>query len=404
MWAKGKVFQSFFGGGFECSTHRLRSGKRLDQIAATNHDKLAFADYIRLRNCGIGIAREGLRWHLIEKLPGHYDFSSALPMIAAARETGTQVIWDICHYGWPDWLDVFSPEFIDRFAALARAFAALLKSETDSSPLITPINEISFLAWAGGAVGYMHPFEKEQSPKLKMQLVRAAIAGIEAIWTLSPQARFIHVDPVINVVHNLQYPRDRYVAEKFRVLQYEAWDMLAGYSQPQLGGAEKYLDIIGVNYYPANQWVHGSKYRPSRVLKRSDSQYRPFRNILSEVYERYNRPIFVAETGAEDDERQPWLHYVCAEIRAAMRTGVPIEGLCLYPIVNFPGWDDNRHCHNGLWDYADETGEREIFEPLSRELDYQMKIMEKSNLGNCWTLASTYSLESSQINSGAEIL
>ncbi len=37
-------------------------------------------------------------------------------MLQAARDTGTQVIWDMMHYGWPDDLDVWSPAFVDRFA------------------------------------------------------------------------------------------------------------------------------------------------------------------------------------------------------------------------------------------------------------------------------------------------
>jgi hypothetical protein len=56
---------------------------------------------------------------------------------------------------------------------------------------------------------------------------------------------------------------------------------------------------------------------------------------------------------------------------------VPIEGICLYPIVNHPGWDDDRHCHNGLWDYADDQGNREIYEPLARELDIQQHLIEE---------------------------
>src|SRR5205823_6568889 len=109
------LFQSFFLGGFECSTHRTQSGRRLDLIASTAHDRHAHADYLRLREQGIRAAREGLRWHLIEVAPGRYDFASALPLLRAARDTGTQVIWDLCHYGWPDDLDVLSPAFVRRF-------------------------------------------------------------------------------------------------------------------------------------------------------------------------------------------------------------------------------------------------------------------------------------------------
>jgi hypothetical protein len=101
------LFDSFFLGGFECSTHRLLKGRRLDLIASTKHDKFASLDYARLRKVGIRAARDGIRWHLIEKSAGSYDFSSALPMLRAARETGLQVIWDIFHYGWPEHINIF---------------------------------------------------------------------------------------------------------------------------------------------------------------------------------------------------------------------------------------------------------------------------------------------------------
>lgn len=128
------LFASFFQAGFECSTHVLHSGKRLDLVAATGHEQHAAADYMRLRAAGIRTAREGLRWHLIEPAPGHYDFTSVLPIIRAAQTTGVQVLWDLCHYGWPDDLDPFSPEFAERLAGLAGAFARLLAETTDAVP------------------------------------------------------------------------------------------------------------------------------------------------------------------------------------------------------------------------------------------------------------------------------
>jgi hypothetical protein len=56
-----------------------------------------------------------------------------------------------------------------------------------------------------------------------------------------------------------------------------------------------------------------------------------------------------------------------------MQAGVPLEGICLYPIVNHPGWDDERHCPNGLWGYADDSGERPIFQPLADEIERQQR-------------------------------
>ena len=65
--------------------------------------------------------------------------------------------------------------------------------------------------------------------------------------------------------------------------------------------------------------------------------YRPFRNMLTEVYQRYRRPLFIAETGAEGSARAAWLHYVASETAAAQHQGIPVEGLCIYPILDYPG-------------------------------------------------------------------
>ena len=365
------VFRSFFLGGFECSTHRLPSGKRLDLITATAHDRHAAADYMRLCARGILTVREGLRWHLIERAPYRYDFGSVLPLVRASHDAGMQVLWDLCHFGWPDDLEVFSPEFVRRFERLARAFASLLTSETDATPFIVPLNEISFLAWASGEVGCFYPFERGRGDELKAQFVKAAIAGCEAVWDVAPRARVCQLDPVFNVVPDPERPHERAAAEAQRQSQFQAWDMLTGRSEPHLGGSDKYLDLIGVNYYPWNQWLYAGPETGGPRVHESHPGYRPFREMLREVYERYRRPLFVGETGAEGDERLGWLSHIGDEVRAAHAAGIPVEGICLYPVVNFPGWDNDRHCHNGLWDYADEFGEREIYEPLACELRRQ---------------------------------
>ncbi|MGI8748019.1 MAG: beta-glucosidase, partial [Deinococcus sp.] len=186
------LFQSFFMGGFECSCQRLRSGRRLDVIRATRHDELALPDYRRLSASGIRAARDGARWHLIERSPGVYDFSSWLPMLRAAREAGVQVIWDLCHYGWPDDLDPFGKEFTPRFAAFVRACAEVLTAEGNAAPFVCLINEVSFLAWGGGDVGYLNPFLRGHGTDLKVRLVRASLAGMDALWSVLPQARVVH--------------------------------------------------------------------------------------------------------------------------------------------------------------------------------------------------------------------
>src|SRR5690348_3560192 len=98
-------FASFFMAGFECSTHPRRGGRRLDLLAATQHDRVARADCCRCRTAGLHAVRDGIRWHLVEPSAGQYDFSSVLPLLHAARAAGVEVLWDLFHYGWPDDLD-----------------------------------------------------------------------------------------------------------------------------------------------------------------------------------------------------------------------------------------------------------------------------------------------------------
>ncbi len=356
--------------GFECSTHVLRDGRRLDLVAATDHQRFAAADYARIREQGLLTAREGIRWHLIELSPYRYDWSSVLPILRAARANGVQVIWDIIHFGWPPDLDIFSPEFVRRYVALARAFAQLLVAEGEMVPFIAPVNEISFFAWAGASVAYINPFVGGRGDELKEQLVRCVIAGIEAIREVAPAARFVHPDPTINVVANPRRKGQQGAARSATQAMFEGWDMIAGRKALHLGGRPDYLDIIGINFYPHNQRLLD----PPTTIRRGHPLFRNFRHILTEVHNRYHRPIIVSETGADGDERADWLRYMGREVRLAQLAGAAVEGVCLYPILNFPWWDDDQHLYNALWDYADEQGEREIYAPLAAELAEQQSL------------------------------
>lgn len=363
------LFQSFFMGGFECATHRRKDGRRLDLIAATGHDRNAAEDYRRLLHYGMGTARDGLRWHLIESRPGQYDWSSFLPMLRAARDVGIEVLWDLCHWGWPDDIDIWSPAFPDRFARFAKAAAKIVRAETDGVPFYCPINEISYWAWSGGDTGHMNPSVKNRGPELKCQLVRASVAAIDAIRSVEPRARFIQAEPVINIVPHPNRPQDRDEAELYRLSQFEVWDMLAGRWQPELGGSPEFLDIIGVNFYVLNQWIHNH-----RAIGLSNPQYKPFREVLSETYTRYHRPILITETGIEKKRRHTWLQMIGRETRAAMKAGIPVEGICWYPILDYPGWDNERHCPTGLFGYLDKNNDRPVHEPLAIELRRQQAL------------------------------
>jgi beta-glucosidase/6-phospho-beta-glucosidase/beta-galactosidase len=360
-----QLFRSFWIGGFESATHINKSGVRIDMVSATQHDTQVDDDYIRLAEWGMQTVREGVRWHLVET-PAGFDFSSLRSMVDAARRHRVQVIWALCHYGWPDDLDILTPGFIDRFARYCGQVARFIADHSDGIQYYTPVNEISFLAWAAGEKAYIHPYRNDVGLALKHQLVRACIAGIEAIWAVDPTARIMHTEPLIHVLTPRGRPELARAAADQRAAQFEAWDMLAGGMDPQLGGHPRYLDIVGVNYYHANQWEHPDQRLRWEDIPR-DPRWLPFSSLLAEVYYRYWRPVVVSETSHFGAGRGRWIREVAEEVAKARQAGVGVEGLCIYPVIDRPDWEDPTHWHHsGLWElHRDSTGKLERV--LSRE-------------------------------------
>jgi beta-glucosidase/6-phospho-beta-glucosidase/beta-galactosidase len=365
-------FRSFFLGGFECSSHRRADGTRLNLLQATHHDEWADTDYQQLTELGIRTARDGVNWHSIEAVPLQYDWSSVIPKLQAARHAGCQIIWDLCHYGWPDHLDIWSDAFVERFASFARAMAEIVRGESDEVPIYCPINEMSYWAWAGGDVGQINPCAIRRGSALKRQLVRAEIAAILAIRSVDPRARFVTAEPLIHIASELSDPTAILQADRQRLYQFEATDLLAGRLHPELGGSPEFLDIVGVNFYPHNQW-----YFDGSIIPLGHHSYRPLSEMLQEVYRRYRRPLFIAETGAEGSARASWLHYVSAEVQDAMHHGVEIHGICLYPVLDYPGWDNDRLCNVGLLGHERNDGRRPVCSKMADELHLQQYFFQR---------------------------
>lgn len=373
----GSLFGSFFLGGFECSNQRRRDGLRLDLMQSTGHLACCDLDYRLLSQAGIHAARDGFRWPAIEKRPDRYDWSCMTPLVQAAKNHGVRVIWDLCHYGWPGWIDIWSANFVRRFAAFCAAAAKYLREETGEPGWFCPVNEISFWAWAGGDVDEMNPFATGRGGELKRQLARAWLAAVTTIRKVDPEARFISAEPLINVAPAGESEEAMAAAEGYRLSQFEATDLLLGRLEPQLGGHEDAVDVIGVNFYPHNQWELGGT-----TIPLGHHRYRALSSMLDEVHARYGKPMLLTETGAEGSGRAAWLHYVCDEVREAQMRGVPLHGICLYPVLDYPGWENDRHCPVGLYGHPAPDGQRPVYQPLLQELKRQQALFSASFSSN----------------------
>ncbi len=361
-------FDSFFQAGFECSSHRRRDGVRLDLIKATAHDKHVLRDYRQCAELGFRTIRDGLRWHLIGKSSGKYDWSSWMPALVAAEEVGVQVIWDLFHYGSPDCIDQTAPDFAERFTDFALAALEVQQSVSGRPPLLCPLNEINFLSWAVDD-GYFPQVGPKQRGWFKHQLVKAAITAARAIKENSPKSTIVWAEPLIHIAPHDRRRRTIRGAQQNLQGMYEAYDWIMGLARPELGGDPSLVDVVGWNFYPHNQW-----YWKGPTVPMGHHEYRPLADMLIEMADRYRKPLFLSETGAEGSGKPSWLHYVCNEVRDAMDRGADVRGICWYPITAYPGWDNSRHAETGLLSTVVADGSRHVDERLFAEFAAQREL------------------------------
>src|SRR5438067_11120234 len=99
-------------------------------------------------------------------------------------------------------------------------------------------------------MGWMYPFARGKYAAMKLALCRMAIEGVKAIREIDPDARMVHVDPLISEVPAPGHPELEKEAEEDTTRNaFEAWDMLAGNLYPEIGGAPDVLDIVAVSIY-----------------------------------------------------------------------------------------------------------------------------------------------------------
>ncbi len=358
MTQRAGIFPTFFLSGFECSTFLWKDGRRRDLVEETRHRENALGDYRMLQQLGIAVAREGVPWPMADR-DGRYDFGAVEPMIEAMKQTRVAPIWDLCHYGYPDGLDPFAPDFSRRFARYCGAFARHIAQRLPGPCYFTPINEITFFAFCGGEWGWVAPYRKtrEDREQFRLALCRASIAGVQAIREVLPDSRMIHVDPLVQVIA----PPDRpdlieAAAHETFVDTFLAWDILYGKAHPEFGGAPEILDIVGANNYSFGQMEYRES-GPHKALEPGHEGIEPLCALLQRIWERYRRPMVIGETSGMGRGRPDWLRDVMHESLAAVNQGMDLHGICLFPAVDMPDWHTGEWLHNGICDVVECDGQ-----------------------------------------------
>jgi hypothetical protein len=95
---------------------------------------------------------------------------------------------------------------------------------------------------------------------------------------------------------------------------------------------------------------------PHQALEPGHPGIEPLCMLLERIWERYRRPMVIAETSGMGKGRPDWLRDVMHESLAAVNMGMDLHGICLFPAVDMPGWHTGEWLHNGICDIVEQDG------------------------------------------------
>jgi hypothetical protein len=205
----------------------------------------------------------------------------------------------------------------------------------------------------GGEWAWCAPFGKtaDQRRRWTAQLAAADIAAVKAIRADHPDARMVHIDPLIWVVPPCDRPD---LADEAHRESYEdayiAWDIISGVKHPELGGSPEVIDILGFNNYSFGQMEYTGGGKPNKPLEPADDRIRTLCSLIEEAAAKYDRPCIIAETSGLHGGRADWLNDLMSEALSAVERGVDLHGICLFPAVDMTDWNTGEWLHMGLAD------------------------------------------------------
>lgn len=337
----------------------------VDELGWTGHRALWREDLDLARALGITHIRHGLPWAELNPAPSRFDWSWSDAVVEHLLHIGLEPIWDLVHFGAPAWLPLGlrDPDYPEAVAAYTGAFAARYQGVVNK---ITPFNEPYIAAVFRGSIGIWPPFEtgREGFVRSLAPIVDGLHRSIKAIRANNGAAEIWQNDAVDRFTAGSQE-----LSAEARLLtleRYSAFDILHGLAGP---GSESYellsaagfdaakleryaldptpVDVIGMDYYPGSE--HRIELRTGPLLphewgqrelfvSRPDPEPAGIASIAKTYFERYGRPIFIAETSAET-LRPEWLEWSTAECARARLDGVPLIGYTWWPFFDHIDWN-----------------------------------------------------------------
>jgi hypothetical protein len=301
---------------------------RQDEVRLIGHDLRLDEDYALLVSIGCVGVRDAARWYVTHPAPHRFDWTWIDCVVASAQSHNLQLYLDLWHYGYPDWLDILSPDAPKHFAE----FAANIADRYPSLRYYCVCNEPTLMVEFAGAKGKWRPFLRGQrgADAMRTQVCKMIIEASRQILAIRPDAVLVLPEPWHSTDKRRLHSDDaRPLSTQARVI-----DTVLGRREPELGGADDLIHIIGLNHY-------------------RDTTLPPFHQMIVRARNHWqDKTLWLTETsGPPKGWRQSeWLWWMLSELTLARMLGADVPVFTWAPVISMYDWvKETKHLPNGVW-------------------------------------------------------
>ncbi|HXH29985.1 MAG TPA: family 1 glycosylhydrolase [Bacteriovoracaceae bacterium] len=355
--------------GLECTLNRIED-RYIDQCEKNGHSKRS-SDLQLFAGLGVRKIRYPCLWELVapDDLE-HFDWSYLDERLNEIKRLGITPIAGFLHHGsGPKYTSLIDPEFPEKLARYARAFAERYPWVED----YTPVNEILTTARFSCLYGHWYPHSKNHDHFIQATYNQAkgtALAMAE-IRKIVPTAKLIQTDD-LGRAQGTQLLEYQVEFENER--RWLGWDFLCGkmdQAHPIYWFVKDSLtpdqlrwllenpcppDILGINHYHLSnrfldhrmelypEWSHGGNgkhtYADVGAVDTGQTELPTPESIMIEAWERYHIPIAITEvhTMGHRDSQMRWLYQVWKAAKKARARGVDVRAITAWSLLGTFDW------------------------------------------------------------------
>lgn len=364
-------------------TQTARGERQLDEYDLTQHYVHWKEDLGLAAQTGATMMRWGVPWHRVNPEPGRWDFGWLDAVADRFGEVGVEPIWDLLHYGTPQWMEreFCHPDYPELVAEYAYRIG---ERYGRAMPYVTPFNEPALAVLYCGRFGHWPPYRT--GDRGFVELLRAVCRGIVLSQAAFVEAsgsagiavhaeaamRFEGTDTVTSQVarrltDEVLLPADLVTGSVTADHPMVRFLLENGFDDEDLEWFARHTavpDVMGVNYYPAASTqvvaVGGSDGRPDDPWPTSNAWTAGLEEVLRRFHTRYGRPVFLTETcfPGSVEGRLEWLDASVATVRRMRAEGVDIVGYTWWSLLDMIEWEyrtsgaplADHFLRMGMWD------------------------------------------------------